>query len=150
MSRFDHQKSAKAASIKKHGAADIGQDATLSKWGRPPGREVARNLPEPRFDEFDISPLVYKQESLEFAEAEARRLEGAKSKGPKRPKAHTQVLNHLGKSSAPTPAAKPATAPSDPKVPREAVPTSYEVQQRLPGKGISRTVQVEVLRRRKP
>ncbi|MGI4951931.1 MAG: hypothetical protein ACRYGM_09005 [Janthinobacterium lividum] len=150
--KIDHEKAHKVAKIRKRGAEGIGGDATLLRTGRPHGHELAQSLPERRSDYNDISPLIYKQEPLKIAEAEARRLEAAKAKGPKRPKKPIPRPKKLNASKVKMAAVKAGSTDdsSISKLPTRSVTISYEIQQRLPGKGVNRTVQAEVLRSRKP
>ncbi len=73
--QIDHIKVSKRAKINKQGAEFIDpSDRTLLASGYPSARDLARSPPKKKSLGFAISPLVYKQETIEEARATIMRV----------------------------------------------------------------------------
>lgn len=140
--KLNHEISSKIAAVRKHGGELISHnDRTLSRSGYPSARDMAASLPERRSLELDITPLTYKQESLDVAVREARRLEAEKVAAKVMLKEKRRTAGEARRKAA-QPPPKVSLPPVFLTTTRAPAPPT--VEQALPGSRSTRTVTVEI------
>lgn len=140
--RLDHEKATKLARVSRGGGESIEHgDQTVHPSGHPSARDMANSLPHRRSPELDITPLTYKQESIDVAIREARRLNAENAAANARLKEKRRAAAKRRKNEA---APVVRLGGSRPAQVATNGPAAYTVKQSLPRSRGSRPVLVEV------
>ena len=140
--RLDHVKVSKLATVRKRGGEGISQDdQTLPRSGYPSARDMANSPPRRRPLGLDVSPLTYKQEPLDVAVREARRLEAEKAVAKAQLKEKRRIAGEARRKAAHP---LPTISRSPPRPTNTGGPAPVTVQQALPRARDTRAVLVEV------
>lgn len=148
--RLDHEKVSKLATVRKRGGEGISRDdQTLPRNGYPSARDMANSPPRRRPPGLDVSPLTYKQEPLDVAVREARRLEAEKAVAKAQLKEKRRIAGEArlaGEARRKAAHPLPTISRSPPRPTNMGGPAPITVQQALPRARATRAVLVEVKR----
>jgi len=140
--RLDHEAATKLARVSRGRGESIEHgDRTLHRSGYPSAQDMANSPPHRRNPKLDITPLTYKQEPIDVAVREARRLSAentaAKARLKEERRAAAERRKNLAAPVIRLGGSRPAQAATN-------GPAAYTVKQSFPRAPESRSVLVEV------